>query len=148
MGRSTAGDLFTIGANDEGRWLKLNRDGSSAVKVRPLTPTRELEIREECSYYEREGGAQIEKLDTRRQMELMAEEIVVDWRGIVFPGKGEVPCTKENKMLALLNSTAFLNRVTDFARKLADMGEEFVDAQTENLGGGQTSDGRTHPESV
>jgi len=138
---------FMVGATEGGR--KFQIPGTTTfVHIKPLSPQRELEIRDKCTTFERRGGQQVERLDQVKQMRLLAADVIVDWgqlrvdddgtvvqpldptddRTMDFPD-GKRPATLENKAEAMLRSSAFLNFTLDKARELN--GEEWSRTEAE-----------------
>ena len=115
-------------------------EGGGRVRMRPVTPEAMRDIRRQTTtrkveYQKVDGVATrfpYEEIDEDMQNELLWDHIIMEWEGMT-DGKGaEVPCTKENKVRAMLRDKRFAAFFNDSLRAMMADDQAALEASEKN----------------
>ncbi|MHA1302717.1 MAG: hypothetical protein ACTSPI_03335 [Candidatus Heimdallarchaeaceae archaeon] len=100
----------------------------------PISPKVFDDITRKCTSYKWKHGQKVEKLNEDLRNELLWDEMISDWKGIYVEGTNEEwPCTKDNKILLMLNDMEFSSFVQSACLNINDYKIEKEEEDFENL---------------
>lgn len=121
-----------------GVWFEM--DGGGRVQLRTLTAEDLRAIKKATTKKRTEfkkvegtpGRFEYEEVNDELQNEMFWDRVIVAWENLYDGKGGEIPCTKENKVLLVLKSIQFSKFVADSLKELSDAEAEEMGAAEKN----------------